>query len=95
MEYPSTSLSTYDVGTEVVSRLIGDEMVLVHLGTEMCYGLNRTGSVIWAGLEKHTPVPDIVTTIVDRFDVATERAAADVRAVLDELERLGLARRCA
>jgi Coenzyme PQQ synthesis protein D (PqqD) len=95
MERSSTWLSSYDIGTGVVSRLIGDETVLVHLGSEMYYGLNRTGSVVWAELEKRTPIPDIIKVIVDRFDVSTERAAADVRALLGELERLGLARRSA
>lgn len=91
MEHPSTWLSSYDIGTGVVSRLIGDETVLVHLGSEMYYGLNRTGSIVWAELEKRTPVPDIITAIVDRFDVSTERATADVRALLCELERFGFA----
>jgi coenzyme PQQ synthesis protein D (PqqD) len=77
----------------VVSRFIGDEMVLVHLDSEMYFGLNRTGSVIWGELEKRTPVTQIVTLIVDRFDVSVERTAADVHTLLYELERFGLARR--
>ncbi|MDQ4022011.1 MAG: PqqD family protein [Actinomycetota bacterium] len=95
MEYPPTSLSSYDIGTGVVSRLVGDEMILVHLDSETYFGLNRTGSVIWTELERRTPVPEIVTAIVDRFDVSAERAAADVRTLLDELGRFGLARRSA
>jgi coenzyme PQQ synthesis protein D (PqqD) len=95
MEDPPTSLMGYEIGPGVVSRLVGDEVVLVHLDSETYFGLNRTGSVVWAQLEKRRSMPEIVTAIVDRFEVPATRAAADIRALLDELERFGLARRCA
>lgn len=94
MEYPPTSVSSHEIGTGVVSRLVGDEMVLVDLDSETYFGLNRTGSVIWTELEKRTPLHEIVTVIVDRFDVSAQQAAADIQTLLDELERFGLARRC-
>lgn len=95
MEDPPTSVLSHEIGAGVVSRLVGDEMVLVHLDSETYFGLNRTGSVVWAELEKRTPVAEIVTAIVDRFDVSAESAAADIRTLLEELERFGLARRSA
>ncbi len=95
MEDPPTSLLSYEIGAGVVSRLVGDETVLVQLDSETYFGLNRTGSVVWAALEKRTPVAEIVTAIVDRFDVPAARAAGDIGTLLDELERFGLARRSA
>ncbi|MDQ4105265.1 MAG: PqqD family protein [Actinomycetota bacterium] len=89
------SLSTLEIGTGVVSRLVGDETVLVDLASETYFGLNRTGSVIWTMLEKRATLSEIVTVIVDRFDVSAGQAAADIQTLFNELERFGLARRSA
>jgi len=88
MEQPET----YEIGTAVVSRIVGDETVIVDLETETYFGLNQVGSVIWSEMEKRASVPAIVDVVVGRFDVSSERATEDVRTLLGDLQRAGLAR---
>jgi hypothetical protein len=85
----------YEIGPAVVSRSVEDEIVIVDLNSEAYFGLDRVGSVVWAGLEQRKPVPEIVQGIVDRFDVAPARAGRDVERLLGELVRAGLVRRLA
>lgn len=83
----------YQLGDEVVSRMVGGETVLVDLNSETYFGLNRVGSQIWTGLEARRSLDEIVAAIVDQFEVSAEQAAADASLLLKELERAGLVHR--
>jgi hypothetical protein len=74
----------------VVSRRVGNGGVLVHLGTSHVYELNETGWTVWEGLDRGTPLADIAGGLADRYEPAGASVAADVRALIDELLRLGL-----
>jgi Coenzyme PQQ synthesis protein D (PqqD). len=85
-----THPESFEIGSAVVSQPVGAETVIVDLGTEAYFGLDRVGSIIWSELEKGTAVPAIVDVIVGRFEVPAHQAAADVRRLLGELERAKL-----
>jgi hypothetical protein len=85
--------STYDVPIAVASRMVDGETVIVDLESEMYFGLNRVGSVVWGELQQRAPVSQIVATVISRFDVPEEQANADVRTLIHDLEAAGLLRR--
>ena len=93
MEAERTIDSTYEVDSAVASRVVDGETVIVDLGSETYFGLNRVGSVIWEELQRGAPVSEIVTAVTSRFDVSTEQAQTDVRALIRDLEAAGLLRR--
>ena len=74
----------------VVSRRVGNGGVLVHLGTSHVYELNETGWTVWEGLDRGAPIADIADGLADRYEPAGVSITADVRALVDELVRLGL-----
>ena len=52
--------------------------------------LSPTGSYLWELLAEDRSAEELVTALVDRYDVGKERAGADVRTFLDDLSRKGL-----
>jgi hypothetical protein len=64
--------------------------VLVHLGTSHVYELNETGWTVWEGLDRGAAVADIAEGLADRYEPAGVSISADIRALIDELLRLGL-----
>ena len=74
----------------VVARRVGNGGVLVHLGTSHVYELNETGWAVWEGLDRGTTVSEIAAGLADRYEPAGVSITADVKALIDELRRLGL-----
>ena len=59
--------------------------MVLNMRTKRYYSLNETGAAIWRLLEDEVPVPDIVTHLVQHYDV--DHVAAD-RAVAGLLQDL-------
>ncbi|MEN6439423.1 MAG: PqqD family protein [Syntrophobacter sp.] len=76
-------------------RSVGGQDLLVPLGSRVLdmnalMTLNATGRYVWELLAEDRSEESLVSEVVNRFDVGEERARADVRIFLDDLERLGL-----
>lgn len=80
-------------GPDVVSRRIGDELVLVHLGTNHIHALNATGARFWELLTAGRSRSEIELTLQAEYDVAPEDVGASVDRLLEELESEGLVER--
>ena len=86
----STVSPTYVPAADALTSAVGDEMVIMDLRSEKYFGLNRSGAIVWAGLEGGSPLSEIAARLAERFDVAAERAERDVADLVDELLRAGL-----
>jgi Coenzyme PQQ synthesis protein D (PqqD) len=73
----------------LVAREFENETVILDLRTSSYLTSNRVGRLIWRELERGTTCSQIVTAVVDTFEVDRERAAADVDVFLDECRRRG------
>jgi hypothetical protein len=73
-----------------LSTTLGDDVVILGLRDTVYYGLSATGTRIWQLLQAGSSVGHIVTSIVAEYDVTRERAAADLQALLADLEASGL-----
>ena len=69
----------------VLSRTIDDEIIAVDLARQHAYGFNPTGDLVWSMLGAHTE-DEITAAVSERFEIPLERAAADVRVCLADLE---------
>ena len=78
------------VSPDVVTQDLGDGLVLLNLRTGIYWGLNRTGAVIWRGIENHAGVEKICQQLQAEFDGSEENLAGAVGSLLSELaaERL-------
>jgi hypothetical protein len=71
-------------------RVIAGEAVILTMDTKILCGLNAVGSRVWELVDGRRDLEQIVEVIVREFEVAPERARADVRAFLEHLAARGL-----
>jgi hypothetical protein len=71
----------------IFTDLDGSEGVLVDLNSKQYYQLNETASLIWRGLTKGTPVPDITREITEVYAVTREHAQSSVEAAIGNFMR--------
>jgi hypothetical protein len=71
-------------------RQLDDNIMLLDIATSSYLSITGAGSVIWVALVAGSTVDQLVTTVLDEFDVDHATAAADVTAFLADLEARGL-----
>lgn len=67
---------------EVVFTAVGQEAVLLHTGTNIYFGLDELGSLVFQRLTDGVRPRLIVEEIVETFDVDRERATSDLNDLL-------------
>jgi hypothetical protein len=75
---------------DIVSRAIGDEIILVPVRRSLVairslFTLNQTGGFVWEQLAVPRTVEEIATALTGDFDVTFSRANEDVRGLLKQL----------
>lgn len=70
---------------DVVSTRLGEELVLVHLGTERILALNSTAARLWELLCAGTSLADVKQMMLAEFDVTEVQLAAELEALLASL----------
>jgi hypothetical protein len=75
---------------DVVARRVQDEVVLVQLGRNEVYALNRTGARLWELLVDGCRPSEAVERMLGEFDVSEPELRAEVDSFLDLLLREGL-----
>jgi hypothetical protein len=76
--------------TEVVSRKLGDRLVVVNLRTNRIYELNSTASRIWELLEAGSDRTEIEETLLGEFDVEPSVASVGIDGTLARFSAEGL-----
>jgi polyhydroxyalkanoate synthesis regulator phasin len=74
----------------VFSELDEKEGVLVDLNSKRYYTLNETALFVWRLLEKKTPAVEIVSELIENYEVTPEQARASVDKLLSELSQRNL-----
>jgi hypothetical protein len=72
---------------KVAAETVDGMAILIHLSTGAYYSLEGSAATVWAAIEQQGRVPEIVAALTATYDVAQERAAADVDRLLGELVR--------
>jgi hypothetical protein len=78
------------VPPQVMSRLVGEETVLLDLASGMYFGLDGLGRTIWESISAGRSLAEIVDEIVAEYDVEREQAEADVIEFASDLLERGL-----
>ena len=73
-----------------VSSRLGDDAVILELEKGAYFGLEAVGSRIWELLAQPRAVSEIRDTIVQEFDVESDRCAADLLSLLTRMADKGL-----
>ena len=75
---------------QVMSRLVGDETVLLDLASGVYFGLDGVGKRIWDAVGEGRSIGEIAAIITAEFEVDEVRAQADVVAFTSDLVERGL-----
>jgi hypothetical protein len=74
----------------VVWREVGSEVVILDLTNSNYFGLNSVGSRVWRLIAEHRSIDEILTTLLNEFDVHAEQLQADIQELIEQLESKGL-----
>ena len=75
---------------DVVSRQVGDEVVLVHLQTNRIFALSPTGARFWELLSDGRSRPEIEEQFLEEYDVSREQVSAEIDDLVETLQGEGL-----
>lgn len=81
----------YSRGTDHVYRSIAGEHLLIALRREVgspLFSFSDTGAAIWEALAEWKTAEDLVQELLNRFEVDSETAAADVGHFLEQLRSI-------
>ncbi|WP_424952189.1 PqqD family protein [Deinococcus sp.] len=88
MSAPPPRPPRYAPHPEVLVTDLGDELVLLHTLSSQMYGLNPVARSVWQRLPASGP--ELLALVLEEYEVAPEQAAEDLKALLDDLERLDM-----
>jgi hypothetical protein len=77
-------------GERLSWREIDDEVVALDVDTATYLSANASGRLLWRALASGATREELVSCLVDEFEVDAERAGADVDAFIGELSQRGL-----
>lgn len=78
-------------GERLAARRVGGEMVILSADDSSLYVLNELGSLLWEAADGHTPLREIVETVVcPEFEIDPDTALDDALGFLKELEAFGI-----
>ena len=86
----SASRLPFSVPEHVLARKLDDEMVLLNLDSGEYFGLNDTGTRVWELLADGRSRDEVVTRLIEEFEVAAEVATSHVATLCEELLAAGL-----
>ena len=72
-------------GDDVLTRTVGDELVLLDLARGVYYGLNPSGARIWELLVSGLSIRETAARIAEEHEVTAEDAERDVIRLVEEL----------
>jgi hypothetical protein len=84
---PETKLM---IPTQVMSRQVGDETVILDLGSGMYFSLDPVGARIWQLLTEGHQLDAVVTSLHAEYDVPEDQLRQDVNSLINELVSRGL-----
>lgn len=81
-----STTNKYNLSPNQVSSNIANETVILNHKDGIYYSLNEVGTFIWELLkEKPYSVEEIVTAILEEFEIDVETAKTDVQGILTDL----------
>lgn len=82
--------SVIKISKESVHCDVEDEVVILSMKDGVYYGLNPVGAYIWNIIRKPKSVSEILSAIIEEYDVGNEESETDLMELLNELLDKGL-----
>ncbi len=78
--------------SQVISRTVDDEALIIHLPSGSYYSLNAVGTRVWESIDGTLTVEAVTKIVVSEYDADAERVEAEVLALIGQLAEEGLVR---
>jgi hypothetical protein len=79
--------ATFVAHPQVITQEMGAELVLLHLGSDCFFELNRTGSRFWTLLTQGVTPGEIRNQMLAEFDVAADQLEREIGDLLEQLKQ--------
>ncbi|MCB0253970.1 MAG: PqqD family protein [Caldilineae bacterium] len=83
------SVATKDP-SQIISRTVDDEALIIHLTSGSYYSLNAVGTRVWESIDGTRTVEDIAKIIQTEFDADFDRIETEVISLVTDLAQEGL-----
>ena len=74
----------------ISGELLDDEVAILNMKDEVCYGLDQVGYRIWSLIQEPITFSEIIQTLLAEYDVEHQQCVEDVLALLEEMLSKGL-----
>ena len=81
----TTAVSRVKLSEDVLFQELQGEGVLLEMTTGVYFGLDRVGTRTWQLLGESGVIADLVSVLIQEYDVSEERCESDVRTLVGEL----------
>jgi len=88
---PSPSPARFTISPNALVNTVEQESVLLDLKSEQYFGLNETGTQMWAALAETGSVDGACARLLSQYDVDPAQLRKDVEALVAKLVERGLA----
>lgn len=88
--HPITPESVVCWSSAPVATEINDEVILMNLERDRCYGLGSTGSAIWRRLREPVGVAELVDQLTATYEGVPDQIESDVLRTLQQFAAEGL-----
>ena len=89
----SHAMRQWSASSTQISTSLDGETVILNTVSGRYFSLGEVGSSLWRALQKPHSLDELLTVILERYDVDAGTAAHDVHALLGTLQEAGLVTR--
>lgn len=86
----AVSVSKYKASSNHLYSEIGDDAVILDLGSGVYYGLNEVGVDIWQWLQEPKTEEQVLNQLLTEYDAEHEQVYQDIQSILKEMLKVGL-----
>jgi hypothetical protein len=73
------------VSPDAVANRMGDQIVLVHVGTDRIFELNQSAARVWDLLTSDHNLSEIQKILLEEFNISESDASQQIKELLDSL----------
>ncbi len=84
--------AVYARAIRLLEAEVGDELMALDAEGGTCFGFNRVATEVWRLLESPKSFDELMTSLLEEYEVDVERCGTELRELLDDLEAKGLIR---
>ena len=78
------------IPSQVLTRMVGDELVVLNLSTGTYYGLDPIGAKIWENIVEGKSLGEICAQLLQEYDVPVAELESDILQLTGDLAANGL-----